>query len=396
MYNHKLSSSKVNEKLLNFLSNSKRKTVLFELRLYCLFNEDGTIRWAIPSGSKSPLFLKTYNPINLRAFLIYKVLLLIHFLGLYRVFFKEIFLKVYEQSILSEYLINNNILDWSLFFGTAGDNRKIIMILKKKSGVSFVKIGLNQSSIESIVNEKNALLYLSSHNIKVPTILSYNLDYNCLELNDFGGRMIVRHNNFSLPHFNFMCELHSISESKMNLKDSEFYLKIQRRISFLTTLDLKKTNLEIWIIDLLQNVKMNFDKLSCLTDLSFGPSHGDFTSWNVFFYGVNPEIRCLDWEFFDTEAPKFYDFFHFNFQSRFLNSSSKSDYKKFLYNLFIQITEDFNYSINYTAFISYFNLYLLDIVSKNLAMYCQSDENLHKEAKSLLLAWSYFLNENIN
>ena len=110
MENQKLSSSEINNRLLRFLSKGSGENPFFELKLYCILNKDGTIRWAIPSGLRSPLFLKTYNPINVRSYLIYKGLRLIHIFGLYKYISKEIYLKVYEESILSEFLINNNVL----------------------------------------------------------------------------------------------------------------------------------------------------------------------------------------------------------------------------------------------------------------------------------------------
>lgn len=396
MDNHKLTSFELNTNILEFLSQGSNKKSLFDLRLYVILNKDGTIRWAIPHGSKSSLFLKTYNPINFRSIFIYNVLWLIHFLGLYKYILKEQYLKVGEGSVLSEFLINNNVLDWSLFFGTAGNNRKVILILKKNTGISFVKIGLNEYSKRSIINEKDALSYLEKYEFKVPRILLYNAKFSALELSDINVKKKDYRVEFTKYHFSFVCKLNEICKINRDLKSTFFYERIQGRIISLDRINSGNRHFESNLVELFQYLVIKHNELSTLTNLHFGPCHGDFTPWNVILNSSDNEIRIMDWEFFDMESPLLYDFFHFKFQAIFLNNGDIRIYKNFLTSLYNDLTTIYSYTINFQLFISYFELYLIDVVSKNLVMFFNSKEVLHLEAKSLILAWRFFLKNDKN
>lgn len=120
-------------------------------------NNDGSVRWAWPLESKEALFLNFYNSSTWKQKIFRLAVKLIFMLRLQRFVFR----KSDEIQLISVPLHK----EWALFYGTPGQNNKLVLFQKFPNGNSnftnFTKIAESETAKHLIEKEKSILTDLS-------------------------------------------------------------------------------------------------------------------------------------------------------------------------------------------------------------------------------------------
>ncbi|NNC95632.1 MAG: hypothetical protein HKN92_08725, partial [Chitinophagales bacterium] len=275
-------------------------------------NPDRTMRWIFPGSLETPTFLNFYNSANRKARWYSKIIRKAFKLGVSRIFNSGKFRIYYRKPLRIDALTSGVAFDnYSIFTGTVGPNRKMIMELNSDhSTTHFVKIPLNNESRELLNNELRSLETLKQKELKSfvypdsltnsdPSgILSNIKPSNALQLDALSGK-----------HLQMFEELYSKTAKWVSLSSAVFYKSARQNIS---KLSIASRFDESWSI--YRSLKAISDNI--VHDGKFIPlamSHSDFTPWNT--YASEDKIYVYDWEFSKSNTPMLFDLFHFVFQS---------------------------------------------------------------------------------
>ena len=354
-------------------------------------NPDGTVRWVYPNNISYPSFLNFYSTSTVKAKL-FNILINLAFALKLRNYIKSgsFNLKLRKQSILDNILINSDWEGFSIFTGTKGLNRKVIVELnKKKETFLFVKIALNKNSRELLQNEYSKIQFINKlglDSLIIPKVNDYNVTKGYLALNSIKPKNNEQTTNFKLCHAKALSDLVLNTIETYSLNELCFLKNIEKSI-----LEIKEYNKEGCkvgdfefgnLFTGLENLYNDLDvEIKCNTSLS----HGDFTPWNMFL--GEKELFVIDWELSEFKTPVFYDLFHFVFQSSIL-------VKRDSYNLIIDkidlalghqpikdLLDQLNIDIN-----KYYQFYILHVISYYLNKYLKQD-SLHEQVYWLLSVW---------
>lgn len=360
---------------------------------YFISNPDSTIRWIYPKSLKKPSFLSFYSTSSTRA----KILASIFRLSFYFRLNKKIELEVFKDSIIDRIIKQYKDLNYSIFTGTIGINRKAIIELNQNNSTKyFVKVALTEQSKELINNEKTILNELNKYqykNLTIPKIVESQSNY--ITIDNIAPKNQAQSSTLNEIHLNALDEIYSKTVENKSIKDSIYFEIIKENLDELSNANLNKNFDKNKIEILIKNMKIILESLNSEKEISFAYGHNDFTPWNMFV--ENNHLYLFDWELAKKNIVLLYDFFHFIFQSQIL--ISKSDYKS-IYEVIVtliknnsrlkNIVQKYNIDINEN-----YKLYLLYTVSYYLDKY-NNQEKLHDQVFWLIDVWFDAFNDLVD
>ena len=360
---------------------------------YFVPNPDGTIRWIYPKSLKKPSFLSFYNTSSTRA----KILASIFRLSFYFRLNKKIELEVFKDSIIDRIIKQYKDLNYSIFTGTIGINRKAIIELNQNNSTKyFVKVALTEQSKDLINNEKEILNELNKYQYQsliIPKIIES--DENYITIDNIAPKNQTQSSSLNEIHLNALDEIYSKTVENKSIKDSIYFEIIKENLDELSNANLNKNFDKNKIEILIKNMKIILESLNSEKEISFAYGHNDFTPWNMFV--ENNHLYLFDWELAKKNIVLLYDFFHFIFQSQIL--ISKSDYKT----IFEVITTHIKNNSKLKDIIKKYNidinenykLYLLYTVSYYLDKY-NNQETFYKQIYWIINIWDETFNDLVD
>lgn len=362
-------------------------------------NPDGTIRWLYPKQLKEPYFLNFYSTTSFRA----KVLSIIIKVAFFTkqshcVKSGDLKFNISESSRLGKVLNEYTHTGFSIFTGTAGENRKAIIEIHNETQLYvFIKIALTKAAKVLINNEATCLKYLNTfefNKIIVPELLSNN-EKDTIGLSNIKPNRFQQKSRLSDVHVKALSELYSKSTAQIKWIDLSVLHESKNKTKMLledyeVVNDLGKSRVQGLVNKILLLINMLEEKDDGVT---VAISHGDFTPWNM--YISNDVLHLFDWELSQDDMPLMFDLFHFVFQSEVMikqrkyteifNELNKLIKMKNTQNLIDSYNVDFNK--NYMFYIIY-------NVTYYLTKYIQQ-KDLHEQVFWLLDVWEEAINDMI-
>lgn len=351
-------------------------------------NPDGTIRWIYPKNNNNPSFLKFYNVSSWKSYLIDRTIRTFYFLNLKKVVASgNIDVQIEENSILKNVLEDSKDYSFSIFTGTKGDNRKVVIEADSINyGKIFSKLAISVNSKRLIQTEYENLNFLNSlklTSVIIPKVLKYNSDKGLLTIEDVRPKKFKKSNKISELKVYFLQNLLIRTETEKVLSETQFYSILKGRVGSLNLLN-EKTIGGKNISGLIRLLLVFLENLEEDKSYKFSFAHGDFTPWNLF--ETQKDLRVIDWELGKLDIPVFYDYFHYFFQSEILINRNASDeiFKKIkeveLLNEMKSLIKD-----------DYLILYLLEVSSYYIEKFLKQ-EDLHEQVFWLLDTWEESFN----
>lgn len=383
--------NKADLEIINTLFKSKSSSNSSK-KFYFIQNKDKTIRWIYPSSLKKPSFLAFYMVSNTRS----KIISILTKISFYLKVNKSIQIEIFEDSIINNIMKKFKNYDYSIFTGTAGINRKLLIELNQKATTKyFAKISLTNTSENLIKNEAETLEYLGNLDLKdisIPRIIDKNSNY--IVIDNIKQDDSVQLNHLTNNHFKFLKSIYESTFTNIKLKNLDFYHQITANIRQLKS-DFINPKLDK---NQIQNMTKNLSECLNLLNLDekvcVSLAHCDFTPWNIFVNQNN--ISVIDWELSSKDVPILYDLFLFIFQTSILverldYQTIKSLINKSLQNSIInESIKELNININQV-----YILYLTSIVSYYLNKY-NHQEQLHTQSYWLINTWDEALEDILN
>jgi hypothetical protein len=376
--------------MIRHLVKGEPSIVQDTLRFSYISNPDGSIRWIYPSDLKWPSFLNFYNTASLRAKFFAGLIKLSFILRLHWVFRSgEMFIKLEDESILSNIMKRHDYSGFSIFTGTAGENRKIVIELSSNNITNlFVKVGISETSKELVANEARVIAELNKFQfsyLNFPTLHFFD-ERGVVELSNVKPKKCKQYLGIKSLHVNALSELSGIDCRK--IKWDVIRVAEGTDIKLRTLLKKKIINNgldEIKVKELLKKLSVLKGLVGDGAVLPCGLAHGDFTPWNMY---LSDDAVCLfDWELSREEVPLLYDLFHFVFQSEILiRRSSYADIKLELFRVMeLRVAKDFvnKYEIDVNV---HYLFYLMSICLYYLGKYT-AQVDLHMQAHWLICIW---------
>ena len=359
-----------------------------KIKLYYILDANNRVRWAFPSNLKTPSFLNTFNSSSIKAYLYIAVCKILFKIKLKFMLSSGSIVVYYDPSkcflkdLLNDHLINEH---FSIFFGTYGDDRKLIIEFNdgiSNESIGFIKIPLSERSKKLITNESKNLEILSCKK-PLKSLLDFpelrpSRSYEALLIpNIFKDHSIIPKYSMLTP----IIDLHNISYEVVTF--SNFFEK-----KVLNNLDTLRVN-KIFFNDV-SEIKSNQIKDLCtnivkslkglnnlygkdeLVRTSF--AHKDFTPWNCRI--TSNKLSVIDWERADKETSHFFDVCHYIFQNEILvkqNFDTDDIKSKIMFSL-----KNFNallgLKLNNKDLEFYFYCFLIDHISTRVELVSKSTE----------------------
>ena len=355
---------------------------------------NGQKRWLFPGKLNRATFLNLYNTNTIKG-KIYKVVMHIAFFLRLQKYFVSGSIDYSLNQDLSLLLDKLKIVSFSIFTGTPGNNRKIVIELNDgKQTLWFMKIPVSKSSKELVEQENKILNILSKHvfqYIIIPKV--YLFDGEKLIISNIKPtEKVISTTKFLIQHENALKELFLLKMQKKTLRDTQYFTN--SKIVFAELEEQLLIHQDHDLFYQIKNIKLYSDVLYNILikkEIVCSLAHGDFTPWNIF---ITPEkLYIYDWELAQDQMPLFFDFFHYIFQSEVLiNHRDYSSLKEIIaINIdlyFKDIIDKYMIDINI-----YYNLYLIYNSSYYSLKYFKQDK-LHEQGYWLLDIWESALKES--
>ena len=387
-------------RIIDYLIHGNGENNLSKLLSYSyIANPDQTIRWIYPSKLKAPTFLNFYNSSSLRAKIFtiaIKILFALKFSNLIRS--NEVYLSIHEGSLLQRILDKYPDYNHSIFTGTVGKNRKIIVELNNGyKTLVFAKVAISDTSKNLIQNEFHVLNDLNHRDltsIYVPKVLYYS-EKEFLEISNIKPKRYKQTSKLINVQIASLIKINSINHKHVQWKKMLEKYEIEGLIDNLKVKVIVDNGLDR------QRVDSYIEKLSLLCkminnemNLSCGLAHGDFTPWNMY---INHEkLYIYDWELSKETMPVLFDLFHYIFQSEVMVNRSdyvhvKNEIERVLGLISTkQLIKKFDVNINrnFIFYLIYISSYYIDIYSEQ--------EKLHMQAFWLFDVWDDAISDVLN
>mgnify|MGYP001336132214 CR=1 FL=1 len=364
--------------ILDF-GKSKMPNVFNNKTLNYINNPDKSMRWLYSNQNKSASFLSFYNASTFRAKLISRTIKMAFKIGL-KTLIKSGSFNLYHQSELKLNKVVNQLIhqDYSLFMGTAGANRTLLIELcTNGSSTHFIKVPLNKESAMAIVNEGVRLDEVNTKGFDyiISSKQCYSKFDDVLITENIKPKYFQRSDELLDIHFNALHEMATKTIRFYHLKSTNFWEENTTALSLL-----KRGMGYDQVIDQLMQLKTELREVrQVYTSLA----HCDFTPWNMFV--GNKNLFVYDWEQGQSEVPLLYDLFHFHFQTGVL--SKRISFQEIKANILsacknekiADIIKTYNLNIE-----NYFKIYLLQMITTNI--------NSFQEEKKLSIQQIWQLN----
>jgi len=334
-------------------------------------NPDGSIRWMWPSGNKAPDFLKFYTATSIRTYFSSLAMRVLFYLPVLRKTFIKEFVVGSDQELFIDNLLNKN-SDYSIFTGTVGPNRKIVVYKKSNDQSEFIKIPYGEQSFESLRNEYTNAQQFKPHSdiLETPSLKYEN---NILTSSDL--------------------EINTVKKVSLELSTQRVLVELVNRTISKDKLykDLIEAPQPTDKEELQGLYKVLFNAYDCRqnTKVYCSLNHGDFTPWNC--YQEDEELKIYDLEFASHNLPVYYDVLHFWVQ--YLIMCTDKSFEE----IYKQTSEYWEYSLFSTHAAEFFlefdevwNNYLLFMGSHYYSVYSKQ-EKLHHQGKKLIQFLTTFL-----
>jgi hypothetical protein len=285
-------------------------------------NPDGTMRWVYSQQLKKPTFLNFYSTASLRAKMLSTLIRLAFFVKQsQRVASGNLKLNISKNSRLAKVLDVYPHEGFSIFTGTVGENRKVVIELHDKKEIFvFAKIALTEAAKILVHNEAKCLTYLNTltlHTMTVPKLLSYN-EVDTIGLSNIKPKNFHQDTTLTILHVTALSELYASSHREEKWNELKALDESKQKLTMLLddfeeVNDLGKHRIQALankIVLLMNILEENND------DVTVAMSHGDFTPWNM--YSSNSVLHLFDWELSQDAMPLMFDLFHFVFQSEIM------------------------------------------------------------------------------
>lgn len=354
-------------------------------------NPDGTLRWVYPKNLKHPLFLNFYSTASLRSKVFSQLIkLAFYFKQSHRVKFGDLNINITEDSRLDKILKRYDHTGFSIFTGTIGKNRKVLVeIHKNNQTVLFAKIALEKESKVLVDNEIKQLKTLSKYNFKnlvVPEVLN-SLETGIVEITNIKPASYKQYTNLTKLHITALTEMYEHSYVQIAIKEISCLKISKQNIEHLlsdypqiNSLDKKRVQQLSQSILLLVELVETKDEA-----LPLSLSHGDFTPWNMY---ISKDVLYLfDWELGQSDIPMMFDLVHFIFQSEIMIKRSSYTKIKSVLQKILKMTATDELINKYKIDVNkHYILYLIYTVSYYLNKYTQQ-EILHDQVFWLVEIW---------
>jgi len=365
------------------ISDKDNKSEIIKIVYNLIKNRDGSVRWLQLNNESDARFLKFYNANSFKSKLYGFVLK-----GIYKTKLNsftisdKLEIEVSANNPFAK-ILNDLALDkHSIFLGTVGPNRKIIIEGETKLQEQyFIKIPTSNNAQELIRNEEKMLKQFPlTEKIAIPILHKNDLDI-LIQSTDNQLTNLVRPNFFNKILESFLITNYCNSKKKDKLINSKFYFKINSNM-----LKLKAHSLKSDLQNCYQILCKVIENLDANTSYEFHLAHGDFTSWNMYL-GKN-QLYVYDWELSLNEAPLYFDFFHFHFQNGILQKQQNFASILKLLEIEIEKIEEYNNLHQYkNDWKKYLSLYIIYTSSYYLNIF-EKQQNLHQQAYWLLNVWN--------
>jgi thymidylate kinase len=349
----------------------------------------GHMRW-LYQGANLKSVLSFYNASGRRGKLIAKAIRLCSQLGLQKLVTSGS-IKIYsKKSIKLDNSIANLCTDYSIFMGTPGLQRSILVALIVKNEVTqFLKIPTNKASAQLIKHEKEAILSLRSIStplLKVPDFfLTKNSDTLLME--NLQKNNSIRTDEFKTIHAQFIADNFTKNIKKTKLMNCEFWFKTK------TSFELSRFYANPQLSKLGQLGRKVIKLIDERIDICTHWAHGDFTPWNMVI--TDNKIALYDWELFKDQAPALFDLFHFHYQKGILMDYSSLDTIQMQLDSTFQITVLRHLILETELDIQLYNrLYLLSTISYFIEVFEQQE--ISSQNQWQINTWSGALNKEFH
>lgn len=354
-------------------------------------NPDGSMRWIYPSSLFQPSFLSCYNSGTLKGAIIKTGIQAAFSLGLKRFIANGNFTVYSNESLACELpMKNKSAKNFSVFTGTTGINRKILVEYNKGGKTKFfAKIPIGKNAHHLVNNEAEALKSLSSKKFETlyaPSVRHENKTVLIENIKPFITNNAV---SFTNKHTQALDEMYEATVTNEPIEGTSFDDSIKNNLYLARQNKFKARQRGIHgIIEKLIRLNQCIDKQK---RIPVAMAHGDFTPWNM--YVNQGHVFVYDWEFCKREAPLLFDLFHFVFQSEvMLRNSSYEKIEKEI-NRALELPAVKTLIAKYKVDVElHYKLYLLMNISYYVNVYMQQDL-LHKQAGWLLTAWQSALSK---
>ncbi len=279
-------------------------------------NSDGSMRWLYPEQSKRPDFLNLYNGSGLRARLISVGFKAVWKLGLDELFSSGQF-SVYSKIELpaEQYLAEVEEGNWSLFTGTKGENRKLV--LQKNEGTktkSFLKIPCTEKAAKLVENEAKMLQAMKDFDFKKSVLPQVKAQVDAIELSNVKPTQSKNSTRLYTPHLEALVEWYEQSATLVNQEELKQFTRIENCINRLKKIEELSNDISLNTVKKMTNqLEQLLNRMRYKDQFTVGLAHGDFTPWNLFY--KEDKIYVYDWELAEPNLPLLFDAFHFIFQA---------------------------------------------------------------------------------
>lgn len=358
-------------------------SILQTKEFFFISNSDKSIRWIWPKELSNPSYLNFYCANNLKSKVYVFASRILFKLGLEkRLSSGSIIVKSKADSAIEKLVKSNSCDAYSIFLGTTGPNRKIIVECGSDGKTEkFIKIPVGIRAKILVQREAEILESLDAQIGKnfTPQVLHSSEDY--LVQSNHNEASLKRPHNFSEPQSNFLKQLYLNNTSLISPVETTFISKADERVNILSDETVRPELKELW-----KRLKLVRSCLDVNSTIPMSRAHGDFTPWNMF--EAQDGLYVYDWEMALDKAPLFYDLFHFEFQKGILQD--RKSFYEILSSIEKKITDpifsrELNiYPVDWSALLK---LYLYHISSYYLSVY-QSQSKLHMQVSWLVEVWN--------
>jgi hypothetical protein len=357
-------------------------------------NRDGSLRWLYPASNKKASFLKFYAKSSFRAKIISFGIRILARCGFNKLVQSgDLRVTFNEQLILARVLKKFNHATYSIFTGTRGLDRKLIIELNnQKETFLFVKVPITENSNKLIDNEVKMLNLISGLKLRDVVIPKVTFFYpeEAVGLTNVASKDSKQGNNLSRVHYNALGEIYGACNKKLRWTEVLRLLDLPRIYGAIEeyrdqndSIDTKKVRA------ISRRIKRLADELGTDSYTTVSIAHGDFTPWNM--YERKSALVLIDWELGFRNAPLLFDLFHFVFQTGIMmqNASYNSIVKKLVKALedekIRELVRTYNIDIR-----RHYKFYLMHVITSYLPKYL-NQEKLHGQALACIEIWSIAL-----